>query len=111
MKSSNPPAVKNEWTLDEVVAFVKKHLTLAGKSEDDMYIVKTKNGHHIITSPFNLAEAQKECPLMYEGRKKFQYQVDCGPGEHETRYTKERTGWLHKDGMTLLYANIEDNDA
>ena len=41
---------------------------------------------------------------MFEGRKKFAEQISCGPGEYDYKY-HEQTGWLHKDGMTLLYFN------
>ena len=59
------------WKLEQVVELVKKWLKEAGKSEDDMYVVPTKHGHHIITSPFNLQAANKECDMMFEGVKKF----------------------------------------
>ena len=37
--------------------------------------MKTKQGIHIITPPFNLQSAQKKCGLMFEGRKKFAEQI------------------------------------
>ena len=108
---------KREWTLEKVQELVKKHLKLVGKSEDEMYTVPTKNGWHIITSPFNLAEAQKECSLLYEGVQSRtvsieKYELKRGDKGYagsiglDTRYRetkKDVTGWLHKDGMTLLY--------
>lgn len=115
---------KREWTLEKVQELVKKHLKLAGKSEDEMYTVKTKHGWHIITSPFNLAEAQKECSLLFEGRRKQpvkieEYQLNPGdkgyagsPGlDHKYKtIEKEITGWLHKDGMTLLFCPMVNNN-
>ena len=108
LMSSRPPTAKSHWTLDDVIALVKKHLKLVGKNEDEVYVVPTKNGHHVIASPFNLAAAQKECPMLFEGVKSFEYKVDCGPGEYVTKTTEKKVGWLHKDGMTLLY--MESND-
>ena len=91
------------WKLEQVVELVKKWLKEVGKSEDDMYVVPTKHGHHIITSPFNLQVAYKECDMMFEGVKKFIRQ-DFGKivGKGTDGY-EQRTGWVHKDGMTLLY--------
>ena len=91
------------WKLEQVVELVKKWLKEAGKSEDDMYVVPTKHGHHIITSPFNLQAANKECDMMFEGVKKFirqDFSKIVGKG---TDGYEQRTGWLHKDGMALLY--------
>lgn len=91
------------WKLEQVVELVKKWLKEAGKSEDDMYVVPTKHGHHIITSPFNLQAANKECDMMFEGVKKFIRQdFDKIVGKGTDGY-EQRIGWLHKDGMTLLY--------
>lgn len=108
---------KREWTLKKVQELVKKHLKLVGKSEDEMYTVPTKNGWHIVISPVNLMKIQEECNLIFEGRRKQvieleQYYLNLGdkgyagsPGL-DIRYKsieKEITGWLHKDGMTLLF--------
>ena len=91
------------WKLEQVVELVKKWLKEVGKSEDDMYVVPTKHGHHIITSPFNLQAAYKECDMMFEGVKKFIRQdFDKIVGKGTDGY-EQRTGWVHKDGMTLLY--------
>ena len=108
---------KREWTLEKVQELVKKHLKLVGKSEDDMYTVPTKHGWHIITSPVNLIAIQKECNLIFEGRGKQtielqKYLLNSNDKEYrgsiglDTRYRsieKEITGWLHKDGMTILF--------
>jgi hypothetical protein len=108
---------KREWTLEKVQELIKKHLKLVGKSEDEMWTVPTKHGWHVITSPFNLTEAQKECSLLFEGRRKQttdleQYHLNPGDKGYvgsiglDTRYRsteKEITGWLHKDGMTILW--------
>lgn len=76
------------WTLDNVIELVKQQLEAIGKNSNNMYMTKTKHGHHIITSPFNLMEAQKKCSMLYEGVK------------------NNKTGWLHKDGMTILWADV-----
>jgi len=108
---------KREWTLEKVQELVKKHLKLVGKSEDEMYTVPTKHGWHIITPPVNLMTIQKECNLIFEGREKQVIELEqyhLNPGDKgytgspslDTRYKnieKEITGWLHKDGMTLLF--------
>lgn len=79
------------WTVSDVINIIKKYVTEAGKSVDDIYTVPTRNGCHIITPPFNLIKAYTECEMIYEGHK------------------DGKTGWLHKDGMTLLYyVNNED---
>lgn len=103
------------WSVEDVKQLVRKYvksaLLLSSKVDKDkieevldneIYEVTTRNGCHLVSPPFNLQAAQKECEMLFEGVKKFPYQVDVGPGEVETRY-KQRTGWLHKDGMTLLY--------
>ena len=108
---------KREWTLEKVQELVKKHLKLVGKSEDEMYTVPTKNGWHVITSPFNLQAAYKECSLLYEGVQNRTVSLEkCTlyPGDKgytgniglDTKYKtedKKIVGWLHKDGMTILY--------
>lgn len=73
------------WTLEKAIDLVKRHLVAVGKDPNEMYVVDTKHGHHIITSPFNLQKAYEECSMLYEGFK------------------DGKTGWLHKDGMTLLF--------
>ena len=76
------------WTLDSVCNLVEEQLKAIGKDSSCMYVTQTKHGHHIITSPFNLVEAYKKCDMLFEG------------------YKNGKTGWLHKDGMTLLWANV-----
>lgn len=72
------------------------------KLEDQVYEVKTRHGTHIITPPFNLMEAQEKCNLIFEGQQTFEERKTIGPGKYE--YIKHKlTGWLHKDGMTLLF--------
>ena len=106
------------WTVDEVFNFVREQVAKVGKNPDDVYKIPTRNGWHIITPPFNLQAAQEGCRLMYEGNMKMPVKCECislAPGDKgyagspglDTRYIveeKETTGWLHKDGMTLLYA-------
>jgi len=114
---------KVEWTLEKVIALVQKHLEAVGKSKDDMYVVPTFHGWHIITSPFNLQAAEKECNLLFEGAKKMVVDVKehwLKPGDrgyagsigldHKFESIREEVvGWLHKDGMTILYATKPDD--
>ena len=113
---------KKEWTVESVEALVKKYVEAAGKDSSAIYRVPTRNGYHIITLPFNLQEAQKECRLIFEGAKEmpvaqsdyFLRPDDEGytgsPGlDHKYKVeTKKTVGWLHKDGMTLLYCEAPD---
>lgn len=91
------------WKLEQVVELVKKWLKEAGKSEDDMYVVPTKHGHHIITSPFNLQAAYKECDMMFEGVQNRPLEPIIIDDKTLKMNYKQVTGWLHKDGMALLY--------
>ena len=133
------------WTVDEVKELVSRHLTAVGKSTDEMYDVQTKNGIHIIASPFNLQAAFKECAMLYEGAKKgneledvldllveadLKERAKADWQSHKLHpfngydwlckiFTDEEVklkmkhaleakqhdipGWLHKDGMALLY--------
>ena len=102
---------KKIWTVDEVKDLILSELkkiqdmdpTKYGTSlEEQLYIVPTKNGCHIITPPFNLMNAQKKCNLMFEGRRIFEEYIPWGLDEYKT-VKHEITGWLHKDGMTVLY--------
>lgn len=94
---------KKEWTVDDVLGLVRKSLTDCGKDPSLAYVVQTKSGHHIVTSPFNLQQAEKECSMMFEGEKQFVVdKVWTGISSYDlTR--KKLVGWLHKDGMSLLY--------
>ena len=108
---------KREWTLEEVQDLVKKQLVAIGKSEDEMYTVPTKHGWHIITSPFNLQAAYKECSLLYEGVQKRTINIEeyylkhgdkgymgsIGLDRRWKEEEKDVVGWLHKDGMTILW--------
>lgn len=95
------------WTADGVLELVRKNLGKCGKDPDGAYVVPTKSGRHIVTSPFDLQTAFRECGLMFEGEKKAVCGVKwTGPGEYELE-RKQVVGWLHKDGMSLLYYNDE----
>jgi hypothetical protein len=95
------------WTVDDVLSFVKDALKRCGKNPDQAYVVPTKSGSHVITSPFDLKDAQSRCNLMFEGeRKDVCEKVWIGPGEYELKH-KNVVGWLHKDGMSLLYLNLD----
>ena len=82
------------WTVEQVFELVKSQLKAIGKDESEAYLVQTKSGMHILTSPFNLQESYKLCPMLYEG-------VHKGPNGEDV------VGWLHKDGMSLLYLDLD----
>ena len=82
------------WTVEQAFELVKSQLKAIGKAESEAYLVQTKSGMHILTSPFNLQEAYKLCPMLYEG-------VHKGPNGEDV------VGWLHKDGMSLLYLDLD----
>ena len=106
---TSPTEIKcREWTLTKVVDLVREQLSKIGKDPDSAYVVPTVHGAHVVTSPFNLQETFTRCNLMFEGeRKDVSDVVWTGPGEYELR-RKKITGWLHKDGMSLLYCNLKD---
>lgn len=83
----------DDWSLeyfDTILNDIKENLILIGKDpEKDLYIVPTKNGKHIITSPFNLQILSQKHPLIFEGVK--------------TINGEKVVGLLHKDSATLLY--------
>ena len=99
---------KRAWTVDEVLKLVQDSLASCGKNPELAYVVKTKSGHHIVTSPFNLQEALARCSMMYEGVH-WNVVVDkIAVGEPDKYELKKKNvvGWLHKDGMSLLYMDI-----
>ena len=52
------------WTVEQAFELVKSQLKAIGKAESEAYLVQTKSGMHILTSPFNLQEAYKLCPML-----------------------------------------------
>lgn len=104
---SNFPIGRKEWTVEEVLKLVQDNLVKCGKKAEDAYVVPTKSGHHIITEPFDLQKAMKQCNMFYEGEQKKVVNVKyTSPYECED-VIKHVVGWLHKDGMSLLYYNNE----
>ena len=102
----NPKLIKT-WAFEQVEDVIKKMLKGCGKANNDYYVVPTVHGKHIVTSPFDLIKAQKICPMLYQGvQNKMTKIVSTGPDEYEYKY-EYITGWLIKDGMTLLYFNDE----
>lgn len=77
------------YTIDDIFKIVKDELVVCGKSENDAYIVPSKSGYSIVSSPFNLKAAYSKCNLFFEGVK--------------TIDNKKVVGMLHKDGMVNLY--------
>jgi len=97
-----------DWTVEQVLALVQDELVACGKSKDDAFVVPTVSGHHIVTRPFNLAKAYEKCSMMYEWLQlKLVDQVAISPCETKP-VVKDVTGWLHKDGMSLLYYSSAD---
>lgn len=137
------------WTVEQIMLMVAENLEECKKNPKDLYLVPTRNGTHIITTPFNLKEVNDECYMMFEGTRRgasLEVILDALPDSatqesakldwathtltpfnyHEWLIEKfgktnpsilpmvqkiqknlhEITGWVHKDGMTLLYANI-----
>ena len=101
--SKKGSVIKKTWTVDEVLKLVQDCLVECCKKPEDAYVVRTKSGHHVITRPFDLQKAYKKCSMLYEGVQKKIVDIKyTGPGESED-IVRDVTGWLHKDGMTLLY--------
>ena len=100
---------KRIWTVDEVLKLVQDNLINCGKDPKLAYVVKTKSGHHIITSPFNLQDAANKCNMFYEGEHKNVVvdKIQNGLGQYEL-VKKNIVGWLHKDGMSLLFYSVND---
>ena len=105
----SPTEIKcRKWSLTSVMELVRDQLVKIGKNPDSAYAVPTVHGSHIVTVPFNLQETFKKCNLMFEGERKDVFDVVwTGPGEYELKY-KKITGWLHKDGMSLLYCDLKE---
>lgn len=91
------------WTREQVMELVKKYVKACGKDENECYTVKTKHGCHIITPPFNLMEAYKECDMLFEGVQNRVLEPTMLDDSTMKMNYKKVVGWLHKDGMTLLY--------
>lgn len=135
------------WTVDDIVMQIKDNIKECKKNPEDLYVLPTRNGTHIITTPFNLKAAEEKCFMMFEGVRKGnqledvidvlhtdfakedatkdwkehkltpfnamnwlkKYYSDTELKEIRTLLDskrKEITGWVHKDGMTLLYADL-----
>ena len=111
-----------KWTVEEVLELVKENLKDCNKDPNLAYVVKTKSGHHIVTSPFNKQKANEKCNLIFEGEKTFvtkceRYVLQRGdPGYTgspglDVKYKNEKSklvGWLHEDGMSLLFLDFDD---
>ena len=107
-----------EWTVEKVMDLVRGLVKETGKDPDSVCWIPTKNGWHIITPPFNLQKAHNQCRLMFEGEMEMPIKCEefyLNPGDigyqgapgldTKTRIESKRVnGWVHKDGMTLLYA-------
>lgn len=101
----NIEIIKKNWKPERVLMFIKKSLADINADPNDAYILKTKNGHCIVTPPFDLQKAFKKCNMMFQGGAKKKIGVlYTGPGEYEDVFNNVN-GWLIKDGMALLYLN------
>lgn len=112
------------WTVNAVFDFVRDQVAKVRKNPDDVYKILTRNGWHIITPPFNIQAALEGCRMMFEGNKKMPVKCESrmlskdeegytGTPGLDKRYMteeKETTGWLHKDGMTLLYCEVSEEN-
>lgn len=103
LNSDTLAVTKKTWTPDEILAFVKNSLTRIKKNPEDAYMVPTKNGNCIITSPFDLDKAFSQCNMMFQGVASRVVDFEpIGPGEYQQK-GKQISGWLIRDGMALLY--------
>lgn len=103
------------WTATEVLKFVQDQLVEIKKSKDDAWMVPTRNGHCIVTSPFNLQKAHERCNMMFQGVTYMvtgQHEENANPKEFPYKSfvtvldKKDINGWLIKDGMCLLYVGF-----
>lgn len=122
----------DDWSLDffdKILDDVKANLKEIGKDpETCLYVVPTRHGKHIVTSPFNTKLLNEQHPLVFEGERSgfnieqlknllgndFDEQSIFALGKEmaigDKNYDvseiakKKHVGLLHKDGATLLYA-------
>lgn len=98
------------WTTEDVVSLIKKLLKECGKDDNCLFHVPTKNGTCIVTSPFDLKKAFKECEMMFQGTGKVITGTERNVDDmFDSHVYKEVTGWVIKDGMALLYFNQKEN--
>lgn len=108
-KNGKPTGSKT-WTASDVMTIVQDELKACNKDPALAYAIPTRNGIHIITPPFNLQSANKRCGMIFEGCKKFPVELNWTSLETYEIKHKQVTGWLHKDGMTLLFCPIVNNN-
>jgi len=58
------------WTEDEILQVLSENLATCGKDPSETYVVKTRNGFHVIVEPFNTLKASQACPMVFEDHKK-----------------------------------------
>lgn len=121
----------DDWSLDffdKILADVKANLIEIGKDPNkDLYVVPTRHGKHIVTSPFNTKLLNEQHPLIFEGER-CGYDIEqlknvvsfCNLEQtlFDTKLErfdsitkqkikaipmKKHVGILHKDGATLLF--------
>lgn len=95
---------KKIWEANDVLTFVQKQLDSIGKSRDDAWMIQTKNGHCIVTSPFDLQKAYKKCNMMFQGQQRKEVGIEYFGIEEHPKFGNVN-GWLIKDGMALLFCN------
>ena len=87
------------WTIDGIIDVIKSCNVKNDLDQDLPYVVPTKNGMHIISAPFDSKSAAEKCPYIFtfDGKARI--------------VNNERVhGWLHRDGMSLLYLNLPDEE-
>lgn len=89
-------ADKIRWKPKDVLEFVGRRLEECGKKASSAYMVPTRNGHCLVTPPFDVRKAYEKCNMMFEGVKKV-----SNPKISSDSF--EVHGWLIKDGMALMY--------
>ena len=87
------------WTADRIIEIIKSCNMKNDLDSDLPYIVPTKNGMHIISAPFDSKSAYEKCPYIFT----FDEKTRIVDSEHVN-------GWLHRDGMSLLYLNLPDEE-
>lgn len=102
--SKSPANIESkEWKPEEVLEFVQRELMACGKKPEEAYLLPTKSGYCIVTSPFDLQKAFQRCNMFFQGEaRRVVGWKWTGPCEGEEVHKKVH-GWVIKDGMALLY--------
>lgn len=85
------------WTVDNIIDVIKSCNVKDDIDKELPYVVPTKSGKHIVSAPFDSKAACEKCPYIFSFDAKAR--VIDGESIH---------GWLHRDGMSLLYLNFPE---